>query len=318
MSFAFQYNGVLLGPSLVNGIAQAGLYGLLAVGLVLTYRVSRTVAFVNGGIAMLGAMGLWWLTFNSVTWTGPRPTLPPLVGLLILLVVGAILGGLYGKLVTGRKLADWPKLTMTTFSLGIMLILLAIIPLVWDAEVGGNESPRSPFGSSRFRIFDTYVTVHQAATIGVTVALVIALALVTKRTRGGIFLRAIADDVESSRWVGVPINTVGTAVYAGVGALSMMAGALIAPVQGPNFIDVLFIFLRALTAAVLGGFNSFTLALAGALVFGVVDSCLRTGLFGDSTPGQREMLTVGAVFLAVIIVSRYRKNVIEVLEAEGL
>jgi branched-subunit amino acid ABC-type transport system permease component len=56
MVSSFTYQGPLLGPSLVSGFFQAGLYGLLAVALVLTYRVSRTVAFVHGGLAILGAM----------------------------------------------------------------------------------------------------------------------------------------------------------------------------------------------------------------------------------------------------------------------
>src|SRR5207244_12860100 len=115
-----------------------------------------------------------------------------------------------------------------------------------------------------------------------------------------------------------PSTKVGTAVYAGVGAVSMMAGAFIGAQLGPDINDVLFVFLRALTAAVFGGFNSFTLALAGSLFFGVADSCLRTGLFGTTTPGQKGMLTASAVFLAIVLIGRYRRNLIELLDAEGL
>ena len=47
------------------GVAAAGLYGLLAVSLVLTYRVSRTIGFVHGGIAVFAAHFYWWLTYDS-------------------------------------------------------------------------------------------------------------------------------------------------------------------------------------------------------------------------------------------------------------
>src|SRR5262249_7797101 len=94
-----QFNSVLLGPSIVSGITQAGLYAMLAIALVLTYQVSRTVAFVHGGLAIIGAMGLWWLTYDSLNFTGPRPLLPKMVGLLIVVVVGAAGGAAYGALV---------------------------------------------------------------------------------------------------------------------------------------------------------------------------------------------------------------------------
>jgi branched-chain amino acid transport system permease protein len=41
---------------LVIGAAEAGLYALLPVALVLSYRVSRTIAFVHGGIAASAAL----------------------------------------------------------------------------------------------------------------------------------------------------------------------------------------------------------------------------------------------------------------------
>jgi hypothetical protein len=44
---------------------------------------------------------------------------------------------------------------------------------------------------------------------------------------------------------------------------------------------------------------------------------MRTGLFGSSTPGQREMLTVGAVFLVVLLIGKYRKN-LNILDTEGM
>src|SRR5207244_13090720 len=109
------------------------------------------------------------------------------------------------------------------------------------------------------------VSYRQVATIAIAAVLVVILGLLLTRTRGGVYLRSIADDVEASRWVGVPLHRVGTAVYAGSGALAALAGVMIAPVLGPSSLDVLFVFLRALSAAVIGGVSSFGLALVGAL-----------------------------------------------------
>jgi branched-subunit amino acid ABC-type transport system permease component len=312
-----QFNSVLLGPSLVSGIAQAGLYGLIAVALVLTYRVSRTVAFVHGGLAIVGALFYWYLVNDLDRYDGSQPRLHPIVGFLVVLALGAMFGALYGLVVTGRRMADWPKITLTTFSLGVMLLMTGVITLTL-ARAFDAPAPRSPFGGGTVKLFGFVATVHQMATIAVIAVATTILGLVLARTRGGIYVRALADDVEASRWVGVPLHLVGTAVYAGAGALAAMAGALIAPTLGPNMIDVFFVFLRALSAAVMGGFGSFGLAFAGALFFGIADSSLRTGLLGESTPGQRELVTIAVVLIAVIALNRYRKNLIEVLDAEGM
>src|SRR5262245_2935299 len=127
----FTFNSVLLGPSLVSGVAQAGLYGLLAVALVLAFRVSRTVAFVLGGLAIVGAMGYWWLSFDAPSYLGPQPNLPRLVAVGVVILFGGAFGLLYGLVVTGRRMADWPKITLTTFSLGIMLLMSGVVTVAF-------------------------------------------------------------------------------------------------------------------------------------------------------------------------------------------
>lgn len=317
MILAIQFDSSLLGPSIVIGAAQAGLYGLLAVALVLTYRISRTVAFVHGGLAMLGSILLWWLIFDSRNYVGLQPNLPGALAMLVPVAMGTVLGALYGLVVTSRRCAGWPKLTLTVFSLGVFLVFMGTVPLLFYVEFGGFETPPSPFGTGRFSIFDTVVSVHQAATIGVTIVIGTVLAVILRRTRGGLFVRAIADDVEAARWSGVPINRVGTAVYAGAGAIATLAGTLISPILGPGFIEVLFVFLRALTCAVIGGFTSFPLAVGGAVALGVVDSSLRTGLFGTTTGGNRELITIALVLLAVAVVNRLRRGRFEIVDAGG-
>ena len=51
---ALTFNRPIFWPALINGITTAGLYGLIAVAMVLSYRISRTVAFVHGGIVLIG------------------------------------------------------------------------------------------------------------------------------------------------------------------------------------------------------------------------------------------------------------------------
>lgn len=311
----FDYNGSLLGPAIVNGVAGCGFYGLLAVSLVLTYRISRTVAFVNGGLAIAGGLYWWYLSYESLNVTFPQPDFPGGLGLAIVFAGGGLIGGLYGAFVTGKRMSSYPRITITTFSLGLMLLFGGIVVSMFQ---GAEETPPSPFGDGTWVIENARFTHHTAYVIGFMIVLVLGTAYVLARTRFGYNVRAIADNVEAARLVGVPINRVATGVYAVAGGLSALSGALIAPDYGPAIFTMLFVFLRALTVSVLGGFNSVTLALAGAVLFAMSDSMIRTGLFGTISNGQREIITVGLLFIGVVIVQRVRGQSKELLEAQGL
>src|SRR2546430_11645925 len=113
-ALGLEFHRNVLGPSLVNGLAQAGLYGLIAVALVLTFRVSRTVAFLHGGLVLMGAIFYWWLVMPNRLGLGGRPELHPRMGLVLVMALGALVAGVYGLVVTGDRVARWAPGTPTT------------------------------------------------------------------------------------------------------------------------------------------------------------------------------------------------------------
>jgi branched-chain amino acid transport system permease protein len=305
----------LVGPALVLGIAASGLYGLLALPLVLTYRVSRTIGFVQGGIAVFAMFLYWWLTGAGNGFGAERMGRIP--GALVVVVVGAALGVVYGRTVTG-KLANWPRIRLTVYSLGWLLGLgaAAIIPFMRPGagfQISLGPAPYLPslFGDSDYKVMGVVVTLHEVATVAVLVSLMALLGFVLLRTRTGVFLRAIADDPDASRWVGIPLGLVGTGVFAFSGALSAFGGVLMTTTIGLDMATALIVFLRALTVSVLGGFRSLPLALAGCLVLAVGETLLAVD--GTLTQGQRETVLMGTLFGLVLIINRYRP--VAVIEA---
>ena len=307
---ALAFNGNQVKPALVLGVAAAGLYGLLAVTLVLTYRVSRTIGFVQGGIALMSTYLYYHLAGSSLS---GKPRMGPVPALIIVLATGAALGVAYGMTVTGRRMANWPRITLTSYSLGCLLLLAGLAFTVIPADE--RRSP-SPFGTGHLQVFHANVTFHQAGTLAILVALVGSLTFVLRRTRTGVHIRAIADDVEASRFVGIPLHTVGTGVYAFAGAVAALAGVLLASAVGTSAGNILFVFLRALVVAVLGGFTSMPLALAGCFVLGVGETMLTAGVFGVVPSDRREVILMGLIFGLVFVINRFRP--VRVLEATGL
>jgi len=306
---ALEFHSHIFGPSIINGVTTAGLYGLVAVALVMSYRISRTVAFVHGGILMMGCIGYWYCTFpNDTTMDasfGGRPEWPKMPVVLMLSVAGAVIAASYGFLVTSTKLSGYPKVTLTNFSLALMLV---IVGLIFKFNTASGEVAPSPFGEKKYRFGIQTVTLHQIMTLTILALVVIGFTFLLQYTRFGIMVRAVADNVEASKLVGVPIGKVGTLVYAFSGAISGLGGVLIAGQVGTDTTGILFIFLRALIVCVLGAFASIPLALAGAVFLAIVDSMLRADVFGQVAIGLREVIVVTILFSVVILIDRFGKK----------
>jgi branched-subunit amino acid ABC-type transport system permease component len=303
----------LFGPALMLGIASAGLYGILAVTLVLTYRVSRTIGFVQGGIAFLGTFLYYWLAYVDIADFGAKPRLSRPLAALVVMAVGGVLGALYGMTVTGKRMAAWPRIVLTTYSLAGLLTLAGITVTVIPAE---ERRVASPFGIKTFNMFGAVVSIHQVMTVLILVALVAVLTAVLRRTRTGTYVRAIADDVEASRFLGISLTRVGMGVYAFSGAIAGLAGVLLATSVGTGPPTILLIFLRALLVAVLGGFTSLSLALVGCLVLGAGETMLTAGVLGKISSGTIELTLISAIFVLVFAINQFRP--IRVLEATGV
>ncbi|HLF41869.1 MAG TPA: branched-chain amino acid ABC transporter permease [Acidimicrobiia bacterium] len=279
-----------LGPAFVNGIMSSTLYGILAVALVLSFRMSRTVAFVHGGIALGATFLYWYLTSSSIYLSNPH-AFPVYPAMAAVVGMGALFGLVYGTVVMGKRMASWPRVTVTTFSLGVMLLIAGVFASLWP---GLDDYIQSPFGNQTLEVLSMNVTLHQIVTLGIFVLLVAVLSYGLLRTRAGIYVRAIGDDVEAAEMVGIPTAKVGIGVWMLSGGIAALAGILLAPAAGISDVSVLFILLRSLTVAVLGG----------ALLLGEVENLIGGGVFGSIPSGTREVILMTLVFGIVLALTR--------------
>jgi branched-chain amino acid transport system permease protein len=302
-------------PALVLGIIQIGLYGFLPISLVLTYRVSRTIAFFHGGIGCVAGLVYWMLVYNSRFVPGNRPELPGAVGLTLTTLCGAAAGAAFGLLVMHRKVAMQGALVLTIISLAGMMLLVGVMTTVLDVPV---EILPPGIMTGTTDIWGVKITTDQVLTCVVVVVLVIVLAAVMTRTRAGMSIRALADDIEAGVWCGVKLHQVGTAVYAVSGAIAALGGALISIRVGPDPVNMLFLFLRGLGVAMLGGMRSLPLALLGALIYSMTETSLNIGLFGTVGLDRQEIIIDGLLVGAIFLIARRRKEDFFLLERQAL
>ncbi len=108
------------------------------------------------------------------------------------------------------------------------------------------------------------------------------LALFLNLSRTGRHLQAIADDPEPASWCGVKVRRITTGIHTGAGAVSALAGALIAAQSGPDPINLIIFLLRGLAVAIVGGLMSLPIALIASFVLAVVETALVVGVVGPS------------------------------------
>ncbi len=328
----------LLDTVLIAGFVNAGLYGFLPISIILSYRISRTIAFVHGGIAAAAALCYWLLCFESPEFLpgedvvpnfilqlgsdaggahryGSRPELDPVLALLLVIVMGAAIGAAYGAIVMSRRIATQNILTLTIVSLGAMMGLIGFFQYF---NVQPDSLPQSPFGTKGYVWNDITLTQHRLVTLAVVAALSILLGILLTRTHTGLVIRALADDQEAGVWCGVKLRAVGTLVYAGSGALAALAGVAIAVTAGPNPADMLLLFLQGLGFAAVGGMRSIPLAFFGALVFSYLETALIVGLFGTVDRAVQALVLYGALLAIIVAVARFRKENVFLLERQSL
>src|SRR3972149_11331454 len=196
--------------SLVGGLTAGTLYGLVALGCVLLYRSSRGLNFAPGDLATLAAfVGFTVLLrrqpptpFPIGPQTGWWSFLPAMAGALL---AGALAGAAFYFLII-RPVKEATLLGRIVVTLGLALAINGLVVLVW-----GADTKVFPFPLSDVRVYRLGGVVISPLSLGLTPAgllLVALLYLLVQRTRVGLAMRAVAQDLTAAQALGIPSRRV--------------------------------------------------------------------------------------------------------------
>lgn len=283
-----------------TGLASGFVVALLALSVVMIYRSTRVLSFAQGAIASLST----YVYFQLATVWG----LPAALALPLAIGASILIGGL-SDLAVMRPLRRADTLTRTVSTLGLVLVLQVVMRVVW----GGNESFVKPLTSRQVTVGSFSVGGQELITALVAVAAAVALVAWTRRTYSGLGLSAMAEDPVAARLLGVSPERVSRVTWGLSAVLAGLAGILVTPLLVLNPWQMTLIMVTSYGAALLGGFMSLPLALAGGLLIGVVQSEV-TGYVTVS--GVSEAVGFIAVF-AVLLATRGRRGVASQLLERG-
>ena len=269
---------------LLSGILLGGIYSLVSIGLNLIFGVVRIVNFAQGELVMLGMYG----AYLAYAVLGIDPYIATLVVAPALFVVGLILY----RLVLQPLQNESAMQIFATF--GLLIILQNVVLALTRGE--GYSVP-SKIAGVTFGIGELRVTASRLIIFAAVTATAIALHLFLKHTLTGKSIRAVTQDRQSARLMGINVERTFTITFGIGAALAGLAGVLLSPIYtlspgiGGNFI------LAAFAVVVLGGLGSVAGAYFGGLIVGLVEAF--AGYYID--PELKQAIWF-LIFLAVLIV----------------
>ena len=277
---------------IVNGLVTGSIYALGAASISLVYGALRIVNFAQGDYVTFGAYAALLVNLH---WRGGMVS-------ATLFAVGAT-----AALAVALEFVLWRPMRRRgakTMGLFITSIGLAFIMRASILFIGGNGER-----SFRVDVFQSYVvggirvSEPQLIAICVSLAAILAVALVLSKTSFGRAVRAISDSPDLASVAGVDVDRTVVAVWILAGMLAGLCGVLAGLVQSSFDPNLGFTLLLPLFAAVVvGGVGSPYGALIGGLSLGIVQEvCTWSGFFGGVNPVWKPAIAF-SVLIAVLLV----------------
>jgi branched-chain amino acid transport system permease protein len=259
---------MLLSYALTTGLTSGALYALIAVGLVLVYKATGVINIAHGELFMISG----FVAYAAHVQLG----LPYFVAFLAAIACGFLLGMLVyrGPL---KPLMRSSLANVLVAAVAISFILKGVARAVWGGQ--GDYLPFPPILSPQPMMLGPVMVIpQQVIAVGVSIALMLSLALFFRATRTGKWMQATADNVKAAKLVGIRIEHIYMLSFGIGAAMAAVASVVMAPIT-LLYPDIGFIlFLKAFAAAVLGGLTSIWGAVLGGVLVGLIEQLAATYL----------------------------------------
>jgi len=265
----------------INGLQLGSIYALIALGYTMVYGIVRLINFAHGDFYMLAAYASYgaFYIFNSFIGEGT-----PLA--FIILVVAMIAGGAIASLANQlayKPLRYKPKLSSLVTAIGVSMFLeyfFSALPLIGPSPRGFPEVLPKVI----FRGFGAEISNYVIIDLVVAAVLMTGLTLLIQKTPLGRAMRAVSQDKDASKLMGIDVERIITWTFVIGGAFAGAAG-LLAGLTYPRIDPYMGIIpgLKAFIAAVLGGIGNVPGAMLGGYILGLAETFANAynSLIGD-------------------------------------
>jgi branched-chain amino acid transport system permease protein len=250
--------------AVVSGLVTGSIYAVMTVGMTLIYGTLRTLNMTQGSMVMIGGY-VAWMVFDGLGWG-------PILGGIAAAVVGFAFGVAIQQAairpLIGRRGVDFEMTAfISTFAVAIVLSNVAL------RMYGARSKAVPPVIHGRLHLFEGIsVSWHSLLMAGIAVGTLFALGAFLSKTRYGLAISAVAQQLDAARLMGIPAQRIYNVTMGVSSALAAIAGVLLASVffVSPNAGDLPL--LKALIVAIFGGLGSVRGTILAAYIIGLAEA----------------------------------------------
>ena len=199
---------------LINGLSLGSIYALIALGYSMVYGIILLLNFAHGDIIMVGAY-MSWFVMNQL---GLGPVTAVCASILTCTVLGVVI-----EKIAYTPLRDAPRLSLLITAIGVSFFLEYTAELILGS--GAKVIP-SYFTNQVFQIGTVNISLTTILTLAVMVISMIVLTLLVQRTKLGKAMRAVSEDMDAARLMGVNVNSTISFTFAVGSALAGIGSVL--------------------------------------------------------------------------------------------
>ncbi|WGT46114.1 branched-chain amino acid ABC transporter permease [Tessaracoccus lacteus] len=273
---------------LINSLSLGSIYALIALGYTMVYGIIKLINFAHGDVYMVGAyVGYACMTHLHLGF---------FESLIAAMIICTILGVLIER-VAYRPLRNSTRIAALITAIGVSLLIE--YTMMYFVGADPRAYPEMPdYLTGSFAVGGVIIRNQQVIIIGVAVVLMIALQFIVKKTKMGKAMRAVSQDPDAARLMGISVDRTISFTFAIGSALAGAAGVLVGVYYNSiNPLMGIIPGLKAFVAAVFGGIGIIPGALIGGYVIGGAETLVSSigySLFKDGV--------VFAILILILIV----------------
>lgn len=273
---------------LINGITLGSVYALISLGYTMVYGIIKLINFAHGDIFMVGA----YIAYLSVTYL----KLDLIPSLILSMTFCSVLGMLIEKFAY-KPLRNSPRISALITAIGVSLLLENLMQIIMGAD--SRVFPRL-VDEKNYHLLQGRIVVNnkQIYLLIITILLMIILNFVVKKTKIGKAMRAVSQDMDAARLMGINVDTTISYTFAIGSALAAAAGVLVGLYYNTiNPLMGVLPGLKAFIAAVFGGIGIIPGAMLGGFSLGIIETLVS----GYGSSMYKDAVAFALLILILII-----------------
>jgi branched-chain amino acid transport system permease protein len=321
ISNLIQNPGLFL-TNIINGLQMGFVYALIALGYTMVYGIVKLINFAHGDVFMVGAFVSYFAIdrFQLQLWPSSvfpdvDPNLSIVVGTITTILLSMLVCVLLAvtiERVAYKPLRDAPRIAALITAIGVSFFLeyFGLLDFVFSARFIPYQRPFEVvtwYFSNGIHLLEAGESLPEGSItvsnilifiVLATLAVLLFLQFLVKRTKIGIAMRASSFDKPTARLMGIEVDRVISFTFA-IGAAFAALGGVLYAIAYPSIRTLMGVYpgLKAFVAAVLGGIGSIPGAFVGALIMGQAESMTASYI---STP-MRDAIAFSILIIVLLV-----------------